>query len=110
MTSFYWTRVKETDGEVFWVLFEQDGFGTPIALIPHYYMKRLASDVLHTVHMDDLPEALKNHRKHYGLSQDKMAHRLDISRNYLSQIERGLADNLSMRLYENIINYLAEND
>ena len=107
--SIFWTKVKD-DHSSYWVLYEHGKFRTPIFMLDHYTMKQLAQDVLHSVHIDDLPEAVKNHRKNHGLSQEVMAERLGISRNYLSQIERGLADNLSMRLYENIIGYLAEND
>lgn len=107
--SIHWTKVKDQH-QTYWILYGHGKFHSPLLVIDHYVMKQLAQDVLHSVHMDDLPAALKQHRKNYGLSQEVMAQNLGISRNYLSQIERGLADNLSMKLYENIISYLAEND
>ena len=107
--SIFWTKMKD-DHSTYWVLYEPGAFRTPLLMLDHYTMKQLAQEVMHSVHIDDLPEAVKRHRKNYGLSQEVMAENLGISRNYLSQIERGIADNLSMKLYENIINYLAEND
>ena len=43
-------------------------------------------------------DILRLHRMNHGLSQHELADRLGISRTYLSQIERGRADNLSWKL------------
>lgn len=47
---------------------------------------------------------LRAYRKEYGISQELLARTLGISRNYLSQIERGIADNISFRLGQRILN------
>ncbi|MBU0513922.1 MAG: helix-turn-helix transcriptional regulator [Proteobacteria bacterium] len=41
-----------------------------------------------------------------GLSQEELARKVDISRNYLSQIERGVATNLSWQVVERLITTL----
>ena len=51
---------------------------------------------------DDLGLLLKQHREQEDLSQAQLAERLDISRNYLSMIERGIATNLTLNLRQRI--------
>ena len=110
MTDIHWTPVKDDYGTKYWVLFNQGNFAHPIMLIDHYQMKKIAQEVLQSVRIDDMPEAVKRFRQNRRFSQEQMAQELGISRNYLSQIERGLASNLTIKLYDRIVEYLTEND
>lgn len=51
-------------------------------------------------------ERVRERRMQEGLSQGKLAGKVDISRNYLSQIERGEATNLSWQLVERLTTIL----
>lgn len=110
MTNIHWTPIKDDYGTKYWVLFRHGDFAHPIMLIDHYQMKKIAQEVLQSVRIDDMPEAIKQFRVNHRFTQEQMAQELGISRNYLSQIERGLADNLTMKLYDRITAYLTEND
>lgn len=46
----------------------------------------------------DFSAILKTYRRRAGLSQTELANRLEISRNYVSLIERGVRDNVSWQL------------
>ena len=48
-------------------------------------------------------ERLRIHRELYGLTQEQVAKQLQLSRNYISQIERGLANNLSFTIVQQIL-------
>jgi len=45
---------------------------------------------------------VRDRRIHEGLSQEELAEKVRISRNYLSQIERGQATNLSLQVVDRI--------
>jgi len=45
---------------------------------------------------------IRDRRKHEGWSQEELAGKAGISRNYLSQIERGVATNLSWQVVERL--------
>ncbi len=47
------------------------------------------------IFIDHLGEELARYRRESGLSQSAVAHKLGVSRAYVSLIERGLADNVS---------------
>ena len=49
-------------------------------------------------------DIIRAYREQHGLTQRQMAERLQLSRNYVSQIERGLADNLSFEVALRILN------
>lgn len=51
-------------------------------------------------------ERVRERRMQEGLSQGELAKKVDISRNYLSQIERGEATNLSWQLVERLTTVL----
>jgi transcriptional regulator with XRE-family HTH domain len=51
-------------------------------------------------------ERVRERRIQEGLSQGELARKVDISRNYLSQIERGEATNLSWQLVERLTTIL----
>lgn len=103
MSDIFWKCVTDELGSKYWILYKQGHFGTPIAIFEHYRMKVLAMDIMHNVHTDDLPMAIKRYRERHEYSQEDAAARIGISRNYLSQIERGLVDNLTMKMYEKIV-------
>jgi transcriptional regulator with XRE-family HTH domain len=52
--------------------------------------------------MKTFAQQVHDRRKQEGLSQAKLAEQLNISRNYLSQIERGQSTNLSWQLREKL--------
>lgn len=47
---------------------------------------------------------LRSYRKQHGLTQQQAADRLCLSRNYVSQIERGQAQNISFDIAQRILN------
>ncbi len=49
-------------------------------------------------------EILLTYRKKHELSQQQLSIKLGLSRNYVSQIERGLAENLSFKVAQRILN------
>ena len=107
---FYWKKVIEEDMYKYWVFFEHGRFGQPIMIMDHYQVKKLAREVQHEVMFEDIPKQLKRHRENHGFTQEQVAEHLGISRNYVSMIERGVADNMTLKIYEKIINYLMEFD
>ena len=52
--------------------------------------------------MTDFAQNVRDRRLQEGLSQEELARKVGISRNYLSQIERGQATNLSWQLMERL--------
>lgn len=52
--------------------------------------------------MDEFARKVRDRRLQEKLSQEELANRVGISRNYLSQIERGQATNLSWQLMERL--------
>ena len=47
---------------------------------------------------------LRTYRNHHNMSQEQVAKQLQLSRNYISQIERGIATNLSFDVALRILN------
>lgn len=56
--------------------------------------------------MTDFGKTIRERRRQEGLSQEALAQQVGISRNYLSQIERGLATNLSWQLRQTLTSLL----
>ncbi|MFB2921575.1 helix-turn-helix domain-containing protein [Aerosakkonema funiforme] len=56
--------------------------------------------------MDEFALKVRDRRRQEGLSQQELADKVGISRNYLSQIERGQATNLSWQLMERLTSVL----
>ena len=52
--------------------------------------------------MDEFAQRVRDRRTQEGLSQQELADKVGISRNYLSQIERGQATNLSWQVREKL--------
>jgi transcriptional regulator with XRE-family HTH domain len=52
--------------------------------------------------LDRFGENVRTERKKQGYSQEDLAEKVDISRTYLSQIEQGRAQNLSLRLAQRL--------
>jgi transcriptional regulator with XRE-family HTH domain len=50
----------------------------------------------------DFGQQVRLHRDQQGISQEELAQQVEISRNYLSQIERGIATNLSWQLVDKL--------
>ena len=55
---------------------------------------------------DDFGKKVRDRRREEKLSQEELAQRIGISRNYLSQIERGQATNLSWQVMERLTSVL----
>ncbi len=55
---------------------------------------------------DEFGKTVRLRRRQEGLSQQELADKVGISRNYLSQIERGQATNLSWQVMENLTSVL----
>ncbi|MBE9179964.1 helix-turn-helix domain-containing protein [Oculatella sp. LEGE 06141] len=56
--------------------------------------------------MDNFGKQVRDRRLREGLSQEELAQQVGISRNYLSQIERGQATNLSWHVMERLTSVL----
>lgn len=59
---------------------------------------------------EDFGKQVRERRREEGLSQEELAARIGISRNYLSQIERGQANNLSWHVRECLASALGIHD
>lgn len=55
---------------------------------------------------DDFGKKVRDRRREEKLSQDELAQKVGISRNYLSQIERGQATNLSWQVMNRLTSVL----
>ena len=60
--------------------------------------------------MTEFAQKVRDRRLQEGLSQEELARKVGISRNYLSQIERGQATNLSWQLMERLTAVLGLKD
>ena len=67
-----------------------------VTLNPHPLKHELAMS------LDRFGENVRTERKKQGYSQEDLAAKVDISRTYLSQIEQGRAQNLSLRLAQRL--------
>lgn len=56
--------------------------------------------------MDEFGKRVRDRRVEEGLSQEKLAQAVGISRNYLSQVERGQATNISWHVMERLTSVL----
>lgn len=56
--------------------------------------------------MDNFGKKVRDRRLQEGLSQEELAQKVGISRNYLSQIERGQSTNLSWQVMERLTSTL----
>lgn len=56
--------------------------------------------------MDEFGKKVRDRRVEEGMSQEKLAQAVGISRNYLSQIERGQATNLSWQVMDKLTSVL----
>lgn len=56
--------------------------------------------------MDNFGKKVRDRRLQEGLSQEELAQKVGISRNYLSQIERGQSTNLSWQVMERLTSIL----
>lgn len=52
--------------------------------------------------MKDFGKRVREQRKGEGMSQEDLAHKIGISRTYLSEIERGEAQNISFRVVDQL--------
>lgn len=96
--------VKDESGAKYWILFEHGKFHKPTAVIGDTEMVFIANRVLGMAQqMRDLGEAIVSFRKLNRMTQDDFAARCGISRNYISQIERGIASNLSLAVHQAIV-------
>ena len=60
--------------------------------------------------MDEFAKKVRDRRRQENLSQQELADKVGISRNYLSQIERGQATNLSWQVMEKLTSILGIKD
>ncbi|MCG8365220.1 MAG: helix-turn-helix domain-containing protein [Pseudanabaenales cyanobacterium] len=66
----------------------------------------MAANFVERSRMSDFGVKVRKRRCEEGLSQEKLAQAVGISRNYLSQIERGKATNLSWQLMNRLTSVL----
>lgn len=95
--KFWIEPLTDAAGERYWILFEHGQFHAPTAVISDSNMQGIANAVngpKPTVNA--LAERVKAYRERNRYTQLELAALAGISRNYLSQIERGLVDNLSV--------------
>lgn len=87
----------------FWLLYEPGRFHDPTAVISDANMKAIVEAVIGPAPIvKDLAERVKAYRKARRYSQKEMAALAGISRNYLSQIERGMSENISLEVYNRL--------
>lgn len=110
MSMLYIERVSDAGGGM-WVLFEHGRFHQPIVILTDHQAQRIASEIASKVAVDtdapmlvgDLARRVKERRTELRISQAEYAAKLGVSRNYLSMIERGKADNISLGIYRTIM-------
>lgn len=89
--------LTDAAGNKYWLIYEHGLFHDPTAVIDDHNMRGIVSAVIgKEITINDLGQKVKAYRKAKRYSQKEMAALAGISRNYLSQIERGAADNLSV--------------
>ena len=94
---------RDESGEKYWVLFTHGKFHKPTAIIGDTEMFAIANRVLGLEQqIEDLGAGVMAYRKLNRMTQDDFAARCSVSRNYISQIERGVAKNLSLDIYQRI--------
>ena len=107
MGKFCIDRLLDNSGADYWVLFTHGQFHAPVAVIDGINARNLAERVLGInltmPAVEDLGAAILAHRKKRKLSQTDFAELCNVSRNYISQIERGERSNVSMALYNRIL-------
>lgn len=107
--TFWIDSVKDEAGIKYWILFTHGQFHNPVAVIGDENMRILAERVIGTSkQIDDLGAAVMAYRKAHKLTQLEFAARCGVSRNYISQIERGRADNLSLAVYQRVSREIAQ--
>jgi len=104
MTQFWVEPLTDLVGDKYWVLFTHGNFHEPTAVIADVNMQAIVDRVRPRadIAVTELGKAIHAYRRRRKISQAELAERVGISRNYLSQIERGQAGNISMEYYNAI--------
>lgn len=101
--TFWIDSVKDNGGMKYWVLFTHGNFHAPTAVIGDHEMTAIAQKVLGiNEKITDLGAEIVGYRKANKITQAEFALTCGVSRNYISQIENGKADNLSLDVYQRI--------
>lgn len=99
MSRFWIEPLTDLAGNKFWLLFEHGMFHAPTCVIDDLNMRYIVEAVIGPRSViGDIGKRVKAYRKERRFNQAEMAALIGISRNYLSQIERGEADNLSYEI------------
>ncbi len=94
----------------YWVLFTHGNFHAPTAVIGDHEMAAIARKVLGINERGaQLGQAIVDYRKANKITQAEFALTCGVSRNYISQIERGTANNLSLDIYQRIKRIIGSN-
>ncbi len=107
--TFWIDSVTDAGGMKYWILFTHGQFHNPVAVIGDGDMRLIAERVIGVQkQIDDLGAAVLAYRKTHKLTQLEFATRCGVSRNYISQIERGKADNLSLAVHRRVSREVAQ--
>ena len=111
MGKFCIDRLTDYNGTKYWVLFTHGQFHAPVAVIDDINARNLAEQILGVAFtmpsVEDLGTAILAHRKKRKMSQADFAELCNVSRNYISQIERGEQHNVSVVVYNKILQVMA---
>ena len=109
MTQLWIEPLTDNAGSKYWLLFSHGQFHAPVAVIDDMNMRAIAEKVIgKPQQVIDLGAAVKAYRKRHKMTQQEFADRSGISRNYISQIERGFPLNLSMDVHQRITGAMVE--
>jgi DNA-binding XRE family transcriptional regulator len=112
MNDFALLPVTDDLGRKYWLMHKVGEAHQPIAMISDTNMRFMARCVIQSepvnVTASGIGQSILAYRKRHKLTQQAMAERIGISRNYISQIERGDSLNLSVKVFQRIADVLTQ--
>lgn len=110
MNDFALLPVTDDLGSKYWLMYKVGEAHQPIAMISDTNMRFMARCVIQpeptNITAGGIGQSIIAYRKRYNLTQQAMAERIGISRNYIAQIERGGSHNLSVNVFQRIVDVL----
>ena len=106
MSKFWIEDLRDNNGTRYWVLFTHGMFHAPTAVIDDQTMKNIAERILSIqgkITPENLGATIKQYRHRNKMTQADFSDRVGIIRTYISQIERGIATNISLDVYNKIL-------
>lgn len=104
--------VTDCAGTKYFILYTHGMLHEPTALLDEMDVRMIANyasgSASRVLSNREIANGTKAMREKYDLTQAHAAELLGISRNYLSMIERGDADNISLEIYRRLMQWIEE--